>query len=139
MKNSLAPEPICETFYKQDKHYNLRCGEFPIPNFRMVKNGKHSVYACDQIIHLFQSLYFIVHNYPFISIFVFYRTYSRKYCFNALKDRNFSFVSPISFLAKSSYSLIKHMYVHMYVCMLWKLKSSTFLIFSLANIRSERV
>lgn len=43
VQNSLAPELIWEIFYKQDKHYNLRCGEFPIPRFRTVKYGKHSV------------------------------------------------------------------------------------------------
>ena len=43
VKGSLTPEPIRQIFYKQDKHCNVRCGEFPFPNFRKVKYGKHNV------------------------------------------------------------------------------------------------
>ena len=35
VKHSLAPEHICNIFYKQDKHYNLR-RDFPIPRYSTV-------------------------------------------------------------------------------------------------------
>ena len=42
VKNSLAPEHICNMFFQQDKHYNLR-SDFPVPRYNTVKYGKHSI------------------------------------------------------------------------------------------------
>ena len=42
VKNSLAPEHACNTFFQQDKHYNLR-SDFPVPRYNTVKYGKHSI------------------------------------------------------------------------------------------------
>ena len=42
VKNSLAPEHICNIFFKQHKHYNLR-SDFPIPRYNTVQYGKHSI------------------------------------------------------------------------------------------------
>ena len=45
VKNSLAPEHICNIFYKQFKNYNLCSSDFPIPSFNTVNYtyGKHSL------------------------------------------------------------------------------------------------
>ena len=43
VKNSLAPEHISETFYKQFKSCNLRGSDFSIPKFNTVNYGKHSI------------------------------------------------------------------------------------------------
>ena len=42
VKNSLAPEHVCNMFFQQDKHYNLR-SDFPVPRYNTVKYGKHSI------------------------------------------------------------------------------------------------
>ena len=42
VKNSLAPEHVCNMFFQQDKHYNLR-SDFPFPGYNTVKYGKHSI------------------------------------------------------------------------------------------------
>ena len=44
-KNSLAPEHICNIFYKQFKNYNLHSSDFPIPSFNTVNYGKHTALA----------------------------------------------------------------------------------------------
>ena len=41
VKNSLAPEHVCNMFFQQDKHYNLR-SDFPVPRCNTVTYGKHS-------------------------------------------------------------------------------------------------
>ena len=40
VKNSLAPEHVCNVFCQQDKHYNLQ-SDFPVPRYNTVKYGKH--------------------------------------------------------------------------------------------------
>lgn len=42
VKNSLAPEHICDMFFQQDKHYNLQ-SDFPVPRYNTVKYGKYSI------------------------------------------------------------------------------------------------
>ena len=42
VKNSLTPEHVCNMFFQQDKHYNLR-SDFPVPRYNTVKYGKHSI------------------------------------------------------------------------------------------------
>ena len=42
VKNSLAPEHVCNMFFQQDRHYNLR-SDFPVPRHNTVKYGKHSI------------------------------------------------------------------------------------------------
>ena len=42
VKNSLAPEHVCNMFFQQDKHYNLR-SDFPVPRYNTIKYGKHSI------------------------------------------------------------------------------------------------
>ena len=42
VKNSLAPEHVCNMFFQQDRHYNLR-SDFPVPRYKTVKYGKHSI------------------------------------------------------------------------------------------------
>ena len=42
VKNSLAPEHVCNIFFQQDKHYNLR-SDFPVPRYNTVKYGRHSI------------------------------------------------------------------------------------------------
>ena len=49
VKNSLAPEHISDTFYKQFKSCNLRGSDFPIPTFNTVNYGKHSIRHQDPI------------------------------------------------------------------------------------------
>ena len=42
VKNSLALEHVCNMFFQQDRHYNLR-SDFPVPRHSTVKYGKHSI------------------------------------------------------------------------------------------------
>ena len=42
VKNSLAPEHVCNMFFQQDRHYNLR-SDFPVPRHNTVKYGKNSI------------------------------------------------------------------------------------------------
>ena len=42
VKNSLAPEHVCNMFFQQDRHYNLR-SDFPVPRHNTVKYGKHNI------------------------------------------------------------------------------------------------
>ena len=43
VKNLLAPEHICDIFYKQFKNYDLRSSDFLIPRFNTTNFGKHSI------------------------------------------------------------------------------------------------
>ena len=42
VKNSLAPEHVCNMFFQQDKRYNFR-SDFPVPRYNTVKYGKHNI------------------------------------------------------------------------------------------------
>ena len=42
VKYALAPEHVCNMFFQQDKHYNLR-SDFPVPRYNTVKYSKHSI------------------------------------------------------------------------------------------------
>ncbi len=43
VKNSMVPKNVHEVFLKQDKNYNLRSCDFPIPRVNTTKYGKHSL------------------------------------------------------------------------------------------------
>ena len=38
VKNSLAPEHVCNMFFQQDRHYNLR-SDFPVPRLQAFRKG----------------------------------------------------------------------------------------------------
>ena len=43
VKNKLVPQQISNIFYHQEKRYNLRNSDFPVPSFQTVTYGKHSI------------------------------------------------------------------------------------------------
>ena len=54
VKNSMVPKNVHEVFLKQDKNYNLRSCDFPIPRVNTTKYGKHGLrytgpYLCRKI------------------------------------------------------------------------------------------